>query len=415
MTANWAVRAVSGENGGVRESPIPVAVRPDAAAKRSLIVLIVLTVLVHMVFNGSRITISLYALRLGAAPATVGMLLGLFGALPMLLSVTTGRVIDRIGVRRPMITGALMASAGALSVPLFPGLAVLFVAAVLIGAGFMLFQIAQQDAAGYIGRPDQRAMNFSLTALGFSASNLLGPLLAGTLIDQIGPVWTFAAIGWLPLVTAACLARGIPDLPALPASLTTERRRLGELLAHGELRFIFLSTGLVAMAWDLYGFVMPIYGSHIGLSATRIGVVISMFALATFLVRLVMPLILHRMNAWQMLRLALAVSALVYFLFPFTSQTSLLMVLSFVLGFGLGSAQPMVMALLHAKTPEGRVGEAVGLRSMLINTSQTGLPLMFGVLGSALGMTPVFWTLAALQFIGCELIRRHQKHERAAR
>ena len=52
---------------------------------------------------------------------------------------------------------------------------------------------------------------------------------------------------------------------------------------------------------------------------------------------------------------------------------------------------------------------------MLINTSQTGLPLMFGVLGSALGMTPVFWTLAALQFIGCELIRRHQKHERAAR
>ena len=80
MTANWAVRAVSGENGGVRESPIPVAVRPDAAAKRSLIVLIVLTVLVHMVFNGSRITISLYALRLGAAPATVGMLLGLFGA-----------------------------------------------------------------------------------------------------------------------------------------------------------------------------------------------------------------------------------------------------------------------------------------------------------------------------------------------
>jgi hypothetical protein len=69
----------------------------------------------------------------------------------------------------------------------------------------------------------------------------------------------------------------------------------------------------------------------------------------------------------------------------------------------------MVMSLLHDSTPEGRVGEAVGLRSMLMNTSQTGLPLFFGILGSALGMTPVFWTLAVLQVAGGEAIRRHQR------
>ncbi len=398
-------------------SPDPVdpadVATTDARARRALITLIALTVLVHVVFNGSRITISLYAISLGAAPATVGVLLGLFGALPMIFSISAGRVIDRIGARTPMVVGSLMASIGALAVPLVPRLPTLYFASTMIGAGFMLFQIAQQNVAGYIGRAEHRALNFSLIALGFSVSNLIGPLLAGSLIDHVGPVYTFAAIGWLPLVTAACLAAGIPALPALPKARERVQRHLFELFMHRELRFVYLSTALVSMAWDLYVFVMPIYCSRIGLSATRIGVVIGTFAFATFLVRTVIPMLVRRLNAWQMLRMALGVSSVTYFLFPLTDQTALLMGLSFVLGLGLGSAQPMVMSLLHDTTPEGRVGEAVGLRSTLMNTSQTGLPLLFGVLGSALGMTPVFWTVAALQLAGSEMIRRHHRRGQA--
>lgn len=377
--------------------------------------LIGLTMFVHIVFNGSRITISLYAISLGATPDRVGMILCLFGLLPMLLSISAGRLIDRIGSRLPMAVGAMMACVGALSVPLIPGLNTLYFASMMIGSGFMLFQIAQQNVAGYFGRPEDRPFNFSLVALGFAVSNLAGPLLAGFLIDHVGHVNTFAALGWLPIVTATCVMLGIPALPAVPPARPRERRHLFDLFTHRELRFVYLSTALVAMSWDLYIFVMPIYCSHIGLSATRIGLVIGTFAFATFCVRVIIPVLVRRLDAWQMLRIALAVSAAMYFLFPITSETALLMMLSFVLGLGLGSAQPMVMSLLHDSTPEGRVGEAVGLRSMLMNTSQTGLPLFFGILGSALGMTPVFWTLAALQIAGGEAIRRHQRRLRAAK
>ena len=79
---------------------------------------------------------------------------------------------------------------------------------------------------------------------------------------------------------------------------------------------------------------------------------------------------------------------------PLVSDVRLLVALAFLLGMGLGGAQPMIMALLYNKAPPGRGGEAVGVRTLLLNFSQAGIPLMFGALGAALGMAPVFWTMA---------------------
>ncbi len=72
----------------------------------------------------------------------------------------------------------------------------------------------------------------------------------------------------------------------------------------------------------------------------------------------------------------------------------LLMALSFTLGVVLGGTQPMIMAVLFNSAPAGCGGEAVGVRTLLLNMSQAGIPLIFGALGAALGMAPVFWTMA---------------------
>jgi hypothetical protein len=55
----------------------------------------------------------------------------------------------------------------------------------------------------------------------------------------------------------------------------------------------------------------------------------------------------------------------------------------------------MIMALLYAASPPGRQGEVVGVRTMMLSTSSTLLPLVFGALGAVLGMTPVFLAMAA--------------------
>ena len=69
--------------------------------------------------------------------------------------------------------------------------------------------------------------------------------------------------------------------------------------------------------------------------------------------------------------------------------------LSFVLGLGLGSGQPVVLSLLHEHAPRGRVGEVVGVRMSLIQSMAVAVPLIFGALGTSLGLVPVFWAVGA--------------------
>ena len=98
-----------------------------------------------------------------------------------------------------------------------------------------------------------------------------------------------------------------------------------------------------------------------------------------------------------------------YLLFPFSTSVTLLIALSFLLGIGLGCAQPMIMALLYAASPPGRQGEVVGVRTTLLNASHTVMPLAFGALGSALGgMGPVFWLMSVFLLSGSVFARRRR-------
>jgi predicted MFS family arabinose efflux permease len=371
--------------------------------------LIALSILTHSVFNGSRMLVSLYAIHLHASPFTVGALMSSYALLPMLFAVGAGRLVDRAGARWPMFGASVSVAAGALLPFIWPRLETLYAASTLIGTGFMVFHVAVNQVVGALGRSEQRAANFSWLALGFSVSGSLSPLLTGFAIDSIGHARTFLLLFLFPLPPLAVLWLNRPALPrAREHRADAGERGVMDLLRNRNLRRVFIASGLLSMGWDLYTFVIPIYGSRIGLSASTIGVIMGTFALATFAVRLAMPLLVRRVKEWHTVTAALLITAGTYSLFPFFTSVPLLMTLSCILGIGLGCSQPMVMALLYNTSPPGRQGEAVGVRTTVMNASSTALPLAFGALGAALGMGPVFWSMAALLGAGAYLVNRRR-------
>ena len=373
------------------------------------------TVLAHAAFNGTRLTISLNALSLGASALEVGVMMSLFAALPMMLGVFSGRWVDRVGVRGPAIA-ALSLLVLAVALPaLLPGLTTLYFAAAGAGTGFMLFHIGVQHAVGQGSSEEQRRANFGWLALGFSISNFLGPTSAGLAIDNLGHRATFALLSTLAIAALAILVirrRAFSHTPGAAAS--GEGRSTFELLRSAELRRVFLVTGLLASAWDLFVFVMPIYGTSIGLSASTIGLILGSFALATFLVRLALPWLSQRLRDWVMITITMAIACVAYALFPLVSTVPLLASIAFLLGLGLGATQPSIMSLLYATAPAGRAAEAVGVRSVVLNASHTVLPLAFGGVGAALGMTPVFWTMAGALAAGGFFADRRRRAEPGA-
>jgi predicted MFS family arabinose efflux permease len=372
-----------------------------------LALVVPLTIVLHLAYAGSRVTLSLFALSLQASPLTVGVLLSLLALLPMTFSVAVGRLIDRIGVRGPMLVGATLSFAGIMVAVIWPTLPALFVTSCLIGSGFILFHIAVNYLSAVVGRPEDRAKNFSWMALGFSTSGFLGPMIAGFAIDWIGHRRTMLLLACFALITLIALLIKRIDTPRQPADAPgAKQRRLVDLLRSKTMRRVFIMSGLLSMVWDLFSFVVPIHGSSIGLSASTIGLILGAFGGAVFVVRLALPLVIHRLGEWQMLIAAMISTGIALFIFPLVKTVPVLIALAFFLGAGLGGAQPMIMSLLYSKAPPGRGAEAIGVRTFLINVSQTAIPLLFGALGAALGMTPVFWTMAALLAGGGYFLRK---------
>ena len=372
-----------------------------------LVALIALGIANHTALAGSRVVVSLEALRLGASTAVVGILLALYALLPMLFAVATGRLSDRVGVRRPMLAGSVALVAGSALPALVPGYTALFVSAAVVGVGFMLFQVPVQNATGEMGPPQDRAHNFSLLALGYSISGFCGPLVAGLTIDHGGFAAAFAVLALLPVVPAAILARDRLPLPGPhPARVEGHTGGALELVRHRQLRWVFFVNALLAIGWDLHTIVIPVYGAQIGLSASAIGVILSSFAAATFVVRFSMRWIVRHADERQVLKAALLVAGVVYLLFPFSNGAPALMALSFCLGLGLGMSQPMVMSLLHSHAPAGRMGEAAGVRMSLVQAMAVAVPLAFGALGATAGLTPVFWSVGACLATGGFMTKR---------
>ncbi len=361
----------------------------------------------HVALGAARVTTSLYALSLHASEFTVGTLIALFAVFPMLLAVPMGRVIDRSGVRRPLMAGCVIASLGVAIAASVKAIAALYVAAILIGTGFMAIFIGTQHAVGTLAAPDQKAAGFSKLSVGFSISAFLGPLLAGFTIDHLSHAMAFVACGAFTLLALFIASgRALRDLPLQASGHQRDKGSPLQLLRDRDLRGVYMVGILLAAAWDLFTFVTPIRGTQLGFSASTIGMILASFSAATFVVRIAMPGIVRRFHEWQVLTGALCAAALCYALLPFMQQPLSMAAIAFALGLALGSGQPNVLALLHVGAPPGRGAEAIAIRASIGNLSAVSLPLAFGAAGATLGLFAVFWGLGAIIACGIPIAAR---------
>ncbi|MEO8058010.1 MAG: MFS transporter [Burkholderiales bacterium] len=388
---------------------------PEPAAaelSRTLIALIVGQICLHSCMAGVRLAAPLQALRLGYSAWAVGILLGLFAVAPVLLALPAGRLADRHGYHFPLrVAVGLSVSGGLLALlsnwlPQGADFIVLCAAAMLTGAGSNIGLITIQRTAGRTAR-DATGLRrvFSWLGLAPALSNVVGPVLAGVLIDLGGFAAAFAAMALLPLLSL-WWARRVPEETPPARTPEQQRRSSWELLHTPGLRRLLMVNWLLSASWDVHTFVVPILGHERGFSASAIGTVLGVFAAAVALIRLLIPMLARHLREAQVLVAAMLATGLVFAVYPFVQSAWLMGVCAVLLGLALGSVQPMIMTTLHQITPHDRHGEAIALRSMTINFSSAVMPLMFGVAGAALGAASLFWVMGALVVAGSLQARR---------
>ncbi|MCE9661640.1 MAG: MFS transporter [Burkholderiales bacterium] len=388
-----------------------VAAAPVESYGRALVALIGGQIALHSCMAGVRMAAPLAVLREGHAAWAVGMLLGLFAAAPIVLALRAGRLADRHGYHLPIRVAVGLTVAGglcAVASTFFAagGFLMLCLAATLCGAGANFGLIAIQRSAGRMaGEATELKRIFSWLGLAPALSNVVGPVLAGVLIDLSGFRLAFAALALLPLASLAW-ARRVPREVRPVAAVKAPRRNAWNLLQAPGFTRLLLVNWLLSSSWDVHSFLVPILGHERGFSASAIGLVLGVFATAVAAVRLVIPFMAHRLREGTVLVAAMLTAAAVFAVYPFAQAAWVMGLCAVVLGLALGSVQPMIMTTLHQITPAERHGEAIALRSMAINLSSAVMPLAFGLAGAALGASALFWMMGTAVASGSLAARR---------
>ena len=370
-------------------------------------------VLNHSGYAGSRIVMSLYALSLEADQFSIGIIMSLYALCPMLLAISAGKLVDRVGPRLPMLVGTIGTFIGLLLPYVFPGLLTLYVAAFMLGTSFQFFFVAVHGTAGAIGGSENRVRNYTAISIGFSIASFFGPMIAGFSIDHLGHLPAYFALAACTVVPGLLLWLGPDVLPKATARAGAEdhKKSTFELLRVPKLRNTIIASSLISSAWDLYQFYFPIYGHSIGLSASAIGVIIGTFAAAVFAIRIVLPSLVRRWSEFDILVYTIALAGISYLLFPLFTNAYLLAAVSFLLGLGCGCGQPISGTLIYNLAPPGRAAEGAGVRVMFNNVTHTITPLLFGGIGTALGFGPVFVSCSALLLGGSYYSYRSNRAE----
>ena len=383
---------------------------PSPSPGRLLLSLVVGQIGLHAAMGGLRMAAPLQVLREGGSAWTVGLLMSLFAAAPVLLALHAGRMADRHGYHRPMRIAMAMTVAGivlAVVSTYVEGathLALLCLASAAAGAGANFGMIVVQRTGGLVARDGiDRVRVFSWLGIAPALANVIGPVAAGFMIDAGGFRAAYLLLLALPLLTLWS-ARNVPR--ETPPALPVHGRPAWDLLRAPGFRRLLFVNWLLSTCWDVHSFAVPIIGHERGFSASTIGLVLGTFTLSVSAVRVVIPMLAHRMNEQHVLRGAMLGTAAVFAIYPLAHAAWLMALAAALLGVTLGCVQPLIMTMLHRLTPDGRHGEALALRSMAINAASTLMPLLFGAAGTVIGAAGMFWVVGGAVGAGSWAVRR---------
>ncbi|MBF6630978.1 MAG: MFS transporter [Comamonas sp.] len=370
----------------------------------SLLRLILAQISIHACMTGMRMATPLLALREGYSPASVGFLLALFALTQVFLSLPAGRYADKHGLKRPLAISVIAASLGAGAAVISPIYPVLCLAALLSGGASGAAVIALQR---HVGREAHDSVTlrkvFSWLAIGPAVSNFFGPLCAGLLIDYAGGEAAsdtgfraaFLLMALLPL-SAWLWVRTLQETKPEPKPEGGKKTTAWDMLQNQGFRRLLLMNWALSSCWDVHTFVVPILGHERGYSASSIGMILGAFAIAAAAIRLLIPLVSERISEWKVVMTAMLCACVLFMVYPLMSSVWTMMACSVCLGLVLGSVQPMVMSMIHQITPPHRQGEALGLRMMAINASSVVMPMLFGSIGTVVGVSALFWAVGAV-------------------
>lgn len=335
--------------------------------------------------------IPLHALSLGADPAAIGIILGGYHLLPLLLAIPLGGVIQRWGPARSLFLASL-SGAGAALFMVQGGLLYLVVGLLVFGVASLTIVIAGQVETLVTVPEADWDHAIGMFAFSTSLGLIAGPLIGGFLSKLGGVRLTFygtialALAAALVMLRAATLPRAKIVFPA-PPSLAGVVTTLGRQSALTTVLLCSLSSEFALSFWNAF---FPLLLAGKGLPPQVIGLFFSLRGVATASIRPLLGVITRHITRDTALVVSMATMAVTLAAMPVLDTPARLSLAVVLFGLAAGFIFPLTLALVSVGLTSESVGTGVGIRQFVTRVGQLLGPLVLGMLTQAAGLQAAF-------------------------
>jgi MFS family permease len=354
--------------------------------------------------------VPLVALRFGATPAGIGLLIASAYVLPLGLAMPMGAMVDRWGARRVMRFGLATSAFATLPMALAPSLTTLVVAHVAGSLSHLLCIVGSQALIAALGEGRGRESAYGWFTTSLAASQMLGPLLAGLLLDARGPGFPFLVMAVLQgaalLITLPTRVKGRAEVVPPPFKWAAAPR----LLSDRTVTLAMLTSSAAVWAMAVTSAFLPVRLDQLAIPAVVIGGLMSLRGLAAVVIRPQMSALITLLGGRErtvlLTLLAIAASLVGVGLSDSVIFIGLWLAL---FGAGTGLSQPVSIVMVADRVAAQERGAALGLRLMGNQVAQLLAPIALVVVAERAGLPLMFALHGGLVLAAALLMMRIQR------
>ena len=345
--------------------------------------------------------------RLGASPATIGLLFGSFGFTVLTVSIPMGAVSDRVGRRLPLVGGLVALAAATVLFAFAGGLPALFAARLVQGAADAITWVVGFALIADLYAPEERGRITGIVMSGTSFAVMIGPSIGGWLYEIGGPRLPF--LGVAGFTAAVAIAFAWVDLPH-------ERTAREAVPIHVVIRTPAIAVCAIAVVAGAatISMIEPMLALHLralGVGPARIGAIFGVGAVASTALHPFFGRLVDRWGARRLTLYGLVAAAVSVALLGQTWSFQSAMVL-FVFGAASGALviTPSLAYMGEATSAAGfgSFGVAYGLYNMAWGFGLLGGPALGGVLYERMGFARLTMAWAPSLVLATVLLARVQ-------
>ena len=335
----------------------------------------------------------------------IGMVTSVFGITKSLTNLGMGILSDRVGRKPVIIVGGIVSALGGMVIASANSFASMLLGTALIGLGggstFVGIMVAMTEAI-----PSRIGLAMGLFQLAAYGGSTLGTSLAGYLAVAYGLRQPFTVLMVISAIGAVASFLFIPEADRRGKDESTRPKEKVKITSYiGQLGPMYFAGFSSKIMDSLVVSFLPLYLTGLGMDLGRVSTVMSAF---TFSWALLQPLTGHtsdKLGRKKIIVVGLAGSVISVASFTLTSNFTLLVACSLLLGVEAAFFYTPLVAMVSDIAPSEHEGTLIGSYRFFRDLGYFVGPLLLGTIADNMGLDNAFYATSLILLVATVVIQ----------